>query len=125
MSDPLVIEVVGLELHAFHGVHEFEQREGQRFVIDLRAIPLSAAACETDRLRDAVHYGELATVALQVARDRRFALIERLGAAIGDALLTRFPLERVTVTVHKPDAPIEPVKRDVIVRVTRVQAGHG
>jgi dihydroneopterin aldolase len=125
VRDPLVIEVVGLELHAFHGVHAFEQREGQRFVIDLRAIPLSAAACETDRLRDAVHYGDLAMVAVEVARNRRFALIERLGAAIGDALLTRFPLERVTVTVHKPDAPIEPVKHDVIVHVTRVQAGHG
>jgi dihydroneopterin aldolase len=123
VSEPLVIEVVGLEVHAFHGVHDFEQREGQRFVIDLRAVPQSAAACETDRLLDAVHYGELATVAVQVTRDRRFALIERLGAAIGDALLTRFPLERVTVTVHKPDAPIEPAKRDVIVHVTRVQAG--
>jgi len=124
VSEPLVVEVLGLEVHAFHGVHDFERRDGQRFVIDLRAVPLSAAACETDRLRDAVHYGELATVAVQVARDRSFALIERLGAAIGDALLTRFPLERVTVTVHKPDAPIEQAKRDVIVHVTRVMAGN-
>jgi dihydroneopterin aldolase len=124
VSDPLVIEVVGLELHAFHGVHDYEQRDGQRFVIDLRAVPLSAAACETDRLRDAVHYGELAVIAVKVARERRFALIERLAAAIGDALLTRFPLERVTVTVHKPDAPIEPPKHDVMVHVTRVRAGH-
>ena len=62
------------------------------------------AVAETDRLYDAVDYGAVASAVVEIATGRRFALIERLAAAIGDTLLTRFAVERVTVTVHKPSA---------------------
>ncbi len=120
--DPLVIELRGLAVHAFHGVHDFEQEAGQRFLVDLVLVPRSALACETDRLSDAVDYGEVAQAAVDVATRRRFALVERLAAVIGDTLLVRFPLERVTVTVHKPSAPVGHPVQDVAVRVERVRA---
>ena len=54
-------------------------------------------------------------------RATRFDLIERLAAHIADALLARMPLERATVTVHKPDAPLGLEFDDVAVTVTRVR----
>jgi dihydroneopterin aldolase len=122
VSRPLVIALRGLSVRAHHGVHAWEQEGGQRFVLDLELVPRSAAACETDRLSDAVDYGELAAAAVEAATRRRYALLERLAAAVGDTLLTRFPLERVLVTVHKPGAPIEQPFDDVSVRVERVSA---
>ena len=54
-------------------------------------------------------------------RRPRFDLIERLAAHIADALLARLPLERATVTVHKPDAPLGLEFDDVAVTVSRVR----
>jgi dihydroneopterin aldolase len=113
MSAPLTIEVRGLAVHAHHGVHEHERENGQRFLLDIALIPSSALACETDRLADTVSYGDAARLAVEIATSTRFDLIERLAA--------RMPLERATVTVHKPDAPLGLDFDDVAVTVSRVR----
>ena len=102
MHDPLTIDLRGVRIFAYHGVREFEKQEGQSFSIDVHLVPSGARACETDRLGDAVSYSEVADVVVKIATERRFDLIERLAAVIGDALLVRFPLSRAVVTVHKP-----------------------
>ena len=121
LTPPLTIVVRGLALHAFHGVHDHERESGQRFLLDLELTPRSAMACETDRLADGVSYGDAARIAVEMATSTRFDLIEALAARIGDALLARLPLERATVTVHKPDAPLGFEFDDVSVTVTRVR----
>jgi dihydroneopterin aldolase len=121
LTPPLTIEVRGLAVHAHHGVHQHEQEHGQRFLLDLALVPRSALACETDRLADAVSYGDAARLAVEIATSRRFDLIERLAAHIADGLLARLPLERATVTVHKPEAPLGLDFDDVSVTVSRVR----
>ena len=54
-------------------------------------------------------------------RCTRFDLIERLAAHVADTLLARLPLERATVTVHKPEAPLGLEFDDVTVTVSRVR----
>jgi dihydroneopterin aldolase len=119
---PLQIELRGVAVHAHHGVYPEEQEQGQRFVVDVTLMPVSARASESDRLEDAVDYGAVAGVIVQVASERRYDLIERLAAVIGDTLLARFPIERVRVSVHKPEAPIAHPFDDVVVTVERVRA---
>ena len=121
VTSPLTIEVRGLTVHAHHGVHEHEREHGQRFVLDLVLVPRSALGCETDRLGDTVSYGDAARVAVEVATSTRFDLIERLAAHVADTLLARMPLERATITVHKPDAPLGLDFDDVAVTVSRVR----
>ena len=121
LTPPLAIEVRGLAVHAHHGVHEHEREHGQRFLLDLVLIPRSALACETDRLADTVSYGDAARLAVEFATSSRFDLIERLAAYIADGMLARMPLERATVTVHKPDAPLGLDFDDVAVTVSRVR----
>ena len=92
----------------------------------LRARPRARAAarrsgCETDRLGDTVSYGDAARLAVEVATSTRFDLIERLAAHVADTLLARLPLERATVTVHKPEAPLGLEFDDVAVTVSRVR----
>jgi dihydroneopterin aldolase len=117
---PLAIEVRGLVVHAHHGVHDHERENGQRFVLDVVLVPRSALGCETDRLADTVSYGDAARLAVEIATQTRFDLIERLAAHIADGLLARMPLERATVTVHKPEAPLGLEFDDVAVTVSRV-----
>jgi dihydroneopterin aldolase len=121
VNAPLTIEVRGLAVHAHHGVHSDEREHGQRFVLDLVLVPRSSLGCETDRLGDTVSYGDAARVAVEVAQSTRFDLIERLAAHVADTLLARLPLERATITVHKPEAPLGLEFDDVAVTVSRVR----
>ncbi len=97
----IVVEVAGLELHGHHGASEGEQESGQAFLFDVR-LEVSDTAL-SDRIEDAVDYREVARCVQEVSDSRRFALLEALAAAVADAIVERFPVERVRVRVRKPD----------------------
>lgn len=106
----ITVEVIGLELHGFHGVEEDERREGQRFLFDVW-LEVPDGAAKSDRIEDAVDYREVVACVREVSDGRAFQLLEALSAAVADAVLARFPVERVRVRVRKPDvrlgAPVE------------------
>ena len=117
MSDP-VIEIRGLEVFAYHGVHEHERRDGQTFLVDVR-LGVAAAAGESDRLEDAVDYGAVCARVVELAEGGPYNLIERLATVIADDLAARFPVSSVEVTVHKPGAPVPHPFADISVTVRR------
>jgi dihydroneopterin aldolase len=96
----IVVELDSLEVFGRHGVLEEERREGQKFLYDVR-LEVSDAAV-SDRLEDAVDYREVADCVREVSESREFNLIEALAAAVADAVLARFEVERVRVRVRKP-----------------------
>jgi dihydroneopterin aldolase len=94
------VELEGLEVFGRHGLLEDEQREGQTFLYDIRLEVGDAAL--SDRIEDAVDYREVADCVREVSDRRRFDLLEALAAAVAEALLDRFTVERVRVRVRKP-----------------------
>jgi dihydroneopterin aldolase len=94
------IELHGVELFGHHGATEQERDRGQLFVYDVELEVGERGA--NDVLADAIDYREVAAVLRDVA-DRRFHLLEGLATAIADALVERFPVERVKVRVRKPE----------------------
>ena len=104
------VELAGLELFGRHGALEEERREGQRFLFDVW-LDVPGEAADSDRLEDAVDYRDVVAVVREVSDGRAFTLLEALAAAVADALLARFPAERVRVRVRKPDvclaAPVD------------------
>ena len=119
MTRQLAIQVVGIEVFAFHGVLPEERAQGQDFRIDVDLVPTSDRACDTDALGDAVDYGAVTECVVAIATGDPVDLIERLADLIAVDLLEAFPIERVTVAVHKPHAPIIAPFGDVVVSVTR------
>jgi dihydroneopterin aldolase len=97
----IVVEVAGLELQGHHGASEGEQERGQPFLFDVR-LEVSDAAL-SDRIEDTVDYREVVRCVQAVSDGRRFALLEALAAAVADAILERFRVERVRVRVRKPE----------------------
>lgn len=99
------VELVGLELHGFHGVLP-EEAIGQTFLYDV-ALEVGDRGT-TDRIEDAVDYRDVANVVREV-NARRFNLIEALAIAVADAVYERFRPERVVVRVRKRPAamPVE------------------
>jgi dihydroneopterin aldolase len=104
------IEIYGLEVHAYHGALEREQRDGQTFLIDV-SLTAHDAGVRSDKLSDTVDYTRVAVRVHEVATETRFNLIEALAAAIADALLSSFDVSRVRIRVRKPqvelDLPVE------------------
>ena len=99
------VEVIGLELHGFHGVGEDERRDGQRFLFDVW-LEVPDTAGTSDRIADAVDYREVVACLREVSDGRKFRLLEALSAAVADEVLARFPVERVRVRVRKPDVQL-------------------
>jgi len=122
MTDRMFVS--SLVVHAHHGVGEDEGRIGQQFLIDLMLELDLAKAGVTDRLADTISYADVVDVASAAFRAQRYRLVEAAAAAVSEALLARFPrLDRLTVTVHKPHAPIAAVFGDVGVTITRSRDG--
>jgi dihydroneopterin aldolase len=113
-----LIEIIGLEVFAHHGVHDFERRDGQPFLFDIR-LGGPPASQDSDQLEDTLDYGAVCDRVVELAGGGPYNLLERLAAVIADDLLERFPASSVTVTVHKPKAPIGHPFADVRVTVTR------
>lgn len=94
------VELRGLELYGYHGVHEEERERGQRFLYDIELEVGDRGA--DDRLEGAVDYSKVAQAVREVAGGQ-FRLLEALAAAIADLIIERFRPEHVKVRVRKPD----------------------
>ena len=104
-----VIRLSGLRAKGFHGVLDFERRNGQEFVVDL-AIDLKMPV--TDDIAETVHYGQLAGSVVAIISGQPVNLIEA-------EVLTDRRIRCVSVTVHKPQAPIDAQFDDVSVTISR------
>lgn len=113
------ITLTGVRVFGYHGVYPDEKRDGQEFVVDATVVLPLARAAETDDVRDTVHYGELAERIAAVVSGEPVDLLEKLASRIADDVLTDERVEAVTVTVHKPSAPIPVPFGDVAVTITR------
>jgi len=100
------ITLVGIDVYAHHGVHPAERELGQRFVIDVALEGDWSRAARSDLLGDALDYVAVHRRIREVAASTSFQLLESLAEAICADLLRRFRIERVVVTVHKPNPPI-------------------
>jgi dihydroneopterin aldolase len=113
----ITVEVSDLRVFGRHGVHEAERERGQDFVFD---VELAVGERGTsDRLEDAVDYGEVARVVQEVSDAGRFRLLEALATAVADELERRFGPERVRVRVRKPEVRPAGLEGTVAATVTR------
>lgn len=113
------LAVQGIEAFGYHGVFDFERREGQVFRVDLVLGLDTRPAAESDDLRDTVDYGTLVAAVKEAVETEPVDLIETLAQRIADVCLTDSRVQWTEVTVHKPDAPIEATFTDVALTIFR------
>jgi dihydroneopterin aldolase len=117
MTDRIVLD--GIEAFGRHGVLPHEQEFGQTFRVDAELeLDLSAAGA-SDALEDTVDYGALSAELAAVVSEERHDLIERLATRLAEVCLARPRVDAVTITVHKPHAPVPVPLTDVVVRIRR------
>ena len=98
------ITLQGLRATGFHGVLAHEQQAGQPFIVD---VTFSLPPPIGDALSNTVDYSAVANEVIALITGPPFQLIETLASRIADDILDKWPIvSRVSVTVHKPQAPL-------------------
>lgn len=116
--DKLVI--TGIRAVGFHGILPEERRDGQSFVVDCELHIDLDGAIKSDDLSKTVDYAEVSLLVREIVEGPALNLIEALAGKIGVAILDRHQkVQKVVVTVHKPDAPIPVDFLDVAVVIER------
>lgn len=114
-----LISLRGISGHGRHGVFDFERERGQRFVVDVTCWLDLAPAAASDDLDKTVDYGALTKAVVADIEGEPLHLIEALAGRVADTCLAAPQVDKVEVTVHKPEAPIEADVADVAVTLTR------
>lgn len=116
MSD--LIRIAGVRAHGCHGVLAEERTRDQLFVVDVEMEVDATPAQEADDVARTISYADVARDATDVITGESVNLIETLAGRIAAKVMARDPLS-VSVTVHKPQAPVGLPFSDVYVTVRR------
>ncbi|MHB8126008.1 MAG: dihydroneopterin aldolase [Desulfitobacteriaceae bacterium] len=114
-----VIRLRGLEFYAYHGVLPEENTLGQKFVVDMDIFLSLQAAGNTDKIEDTVSYAEVYRVIKECMLGETYNLIECLAEQIACQVLAGFACFAVRVEIHKPQAPVPGIFRDISVEIWR------
>ena len=120
MSDR--IEIIGIEAFEYHGVFDHEHQNGQTFRVDVCLELDLIQASTSDDLADTVDYGVISNLVGAAITGKPYALLEKLAGSIADDLIAKFSVvKKVSITVHKPQAPLAVKFQDVAVTVRRTR----
>jgi dihydroneopterin aldolase len=118
VSDVILLE--GIQVPAALGVTVAERRMRRPVALDLEVESDLRAAGRSDRIGQTVHYKRVFEVVEDVAANQEHKLVEALGERIARAVLSKFDVDAVTVTVRKPK-PIAGVLDHAGVRIRRTR----
>lgn len=112
------IKIHGIEVFAYHGLFEEEAQNGQEFIIDCE-FSLDTSMCR-EEIGKTVHYGEVTLDIVRFVSENRYDLLETLANDLVKLLLEKYKLmTEITLTIHKPNAPIPAEFVDVTLQVIR------
>ena len=98
----------GLPVGCVIGTLPAERTAPQTLFFNLELCGDFSRAGRTDDLNDAVDYTAVEHCVRDYVAGTSFHLLERLAYACGEKLLDEFPLlDRITLSIRKPDAPVE------------------
>lgn len=104
--DKVIIK--GMQFFGYHGVFEFEQEEGQPFIVDVELLGDFTEAAQNDDLNATSSYADVYAVIQNVVENERYQLIEALAYRVIAAIFSKFDIyDMVDVEVKKPNAPID------------------
>ncbi|CAN2225474.1 FolB Dihydroneopterin aldolase [Candidatus Nanopelagicaceae bacterium] len=115
-----LIEIKGIKSFGYHGVFESENIAGQDFFVDILLELDLTRASVSDDVTDTVNYAEITDLVVEEITGERVTLIEKLACRIADRIKSAYPqVAAVSITVHKPQAPVNAQVEDISVTIKR------
>lgn len=107
ISDTGIIELEGMEFHAYHGCLESERLKGNLFIVDFLGETDLREAAESDRLDDTVNYGGVYDI-VKKEMAAPSDLLEHVAGRIVRAIAAEFPqFCRFSIRVSKKNPPVD------------------
>ncbi|MBQ1894145.1 MAG: dihydroneopterin aldolase [Clostridiales bacterium] len=114
-----IIRMCDMEFYGYTGCLPEEKENGQVFIVSVVMECPGLEGCITDRLEDTVDYSKVYDTVKKTTERSDCNLIEFLANEIARKVLrVSDRIGRVTVTVSKPDAPIDGIFRTMEAEVT-------
>jgi dihydroneopterin aldolase len=118
MSDQIILN--GIHGYGYHGLFESEQINGQDFYVDLVLDLDLTQAAQSDAIEDTVNYAEIVDLTHEEITTNPVKLIEKLAFRIAEHILnSHLKVKSVTVTIHKPQAPVGKKVHDILVVINK------
>jgi len=115
-----LIRVTRIAVFGRHGLLPEEAVLGQRFYISLEARLDLGEAGRSDEVTGTVSYADLTQIAVEIATERRFNLIEALAETIAATILDQHRrVDAITVRIDKPSAPVPAILEGVSIEIVR------
>ncbi|MFT6747202.1 MAG: dihydroneopterin aldolase [Glaciecola sp.] len=110
-----LIELNGLEVYAFHGVHDIEQTVGQWYEVNLSLTVDFKKAEQNDELSGTVDYSIINDLVLAEMKIKS-KLIEHVAGRIKRKIQSQFPLIKSgTISISKLNPPVKGMLDEVVV----------
>ncbi len=103
--DKLILK--GIRFHGHHGVPETERQVGGHYEIDAMLSCCLVNAGRTDAFEETINYADVVALIVEIGTQYSFQLVEALAEKIAEAILARFAVTEVQLTVKKLHPPIE------------------
>ena len=113
------ISLIGVAFSCNIGVTEEERSEKQPIIFDFDFFCDTKKAAQSDDLSNSIDYRDIHALVKSLVEETEYNLIERMANTVADEIMNNFPLERVTVRLHKPEAMKKRDTQDVVIEVTR------
>ncbi len=113
------LKVLGMTFHAYHGLDDSEQINGQRFEVDVEMLHDSSKAAQSDKLKDTIDVRQIYKVVHDIIINKRYYLIETISQRIADVIFNKFDVDEITIRVKKPFAPLGGLANGTEIEITR------
>lgn len=119
MPDKIILR--GAQFHGKHGVSPEEKIVGGRIVVDVEVEYDLERPGVTDDVADTISYTDVFKTVRALVEETESNLLEGLANKIATALLNKFPMDAVTISVRKEPPPIRGVVHAAGVEIRRVR----
>lgn len=110
-----IVEVSGIEVYAYHGCMEEEERLGGKYLVDIAIHTNFSDSARTDKLTDTVDYVRVRKIVME-EMGKRSKLIEHVGYRIQQRFKETFPsMIKSRIKVRKLNPPIEGTVKEVAI----------
>ncbi len=121
MRDKIFVQ--GIKFHGYHGLTRLERQVGVRLSVDVSLTLDLEPSGRSDRVRDTLDYRQVHKIVLDVGRGSSHKLLESYAVTLLDRLFEAFPVETITVRVHKETPVLDGIVDSVGVELTRTAGG--
>ena len=98
------VRIEAIETQAVIGVYEFEHLAPQPLILDLELTTDFSRAFVSDDLHDALDYDAITQRVRAFCEASSYQLLEALAGGIITLLMDHYPVDKVAITIRKPNA---------------------